>query len=418
MRGVLIVGSFAALTLMGCGHAAVCPPAAKTAPIASSTETDRFGASTTFRVDKAALRAGGMTAKQMTRLEASAFRYSRMLAGQFEARTCWSFRDVRWHLPVVAVHGDAHLEQFVVTNNTFGVEDFDKAGYGPAVVDLVRYSASIELACREATFPCDPKKAVDRYFTEYRASLDKMPDRSHPPTVVERMRRKAPQRRAAWLDWVDAQMGPLTPEHEALARKGWKTFADLQIAVVPDRSAEFYEIARVGELRMGVGSALERKILVRIRGPSNDPNDDVVLEARAGEAPGASGCVWRPAHGSSLHVLTFMALLGPRMPEVFGYVDLTDKPDERPFWVQAWHPGYVELTLDDIHSQDELEELAVDAARQLAGHFWTRFVDPLRGYQRYAQLRAFDTTRERAVALSSELAREVIVEWDRFRKTP
>lgn len=415
MRGVLIFGSVA-LAVAGCGHAPVCPPAGKAATMPS--EGDRFGATSSFRVDKAALRVNGAADKQVTRLETSALRYSRMLAGQFEARTCWAFRDVRWHLPVVAVHGDAHVEQFVVTNNSHGVEDFDKAGYGPAVVDLVRYAASIDLACREASFPCDAKKAIDSYFSAYRASLDKQPDRSHAPAVVERLRKKAPQRRAAWLEWVDAQMGPLSPAHEVFARKGWKTFADLQSAVVPERPAEFYEIVRFGELRMGVGSALERKILVRIRGPSADPNDDVVLEARAGEAPGASGCVWRPAHGGSLHVLTFMALLGPRMPEVFGYVELNDKPDERPFWVQSWHPGYVEVTLGDIQSQRELEELAVDAARQLAGHFWTRFVDPLRGYQRYAQLSAFDVTRERAVALASQLAGEVVVEWNQFRKSP
>ena len=414
MRGVLIVSLIVGLTVAGCGHAAVCPPTER----AASAELDHFGESSSFRIDKAALRSSGVTARQVTKLEASAFRYSRMLARQVESRTCWSFRDLRWRLPVVAVHGDAHVEQFVVTSGTHGLEDFDRAGFGPAVVDLVRYAASIDLACREATFPCDAKKAIASYFTAYRASLDKPADRSRAPAVVERLRRKAPQGRGAWLEWVDAQMGPLSPAHETAARRGWKTFADLQSAVVPERPASFYEITRVGELRMGVGSALERKILVRIHGPSADPVDDVVLEARAGEAPGASGCVWRPAHGGSLHVLTFMSLLGPRMPDVFGYVELDDKPGDRPFWVQSWLPGYVEITLEDIHSQEELEELAVDAARQLAGHFWTRFPDPLRGYQRYAQLQGFDATRERAIALASELAREVVVEWDHFRKTP
>ena len=34
----------------------------------------------------------------------------------------------------MAVHGDAHIEQFVVTDDSYGLEDFDQAGYGPAVV--------------------------------------------------------------------------------------------------------------------------------------------------------------------------------------------------------------------------------------------------------------------------------------------
>lgn len=90
----------------------------------------------------------------------------------------------------------------------------------------------------------------------------------------------------------------------------------------------------------------------------------------------------------------------------------------RPFWVQSWHPGYVELALSDIQSQEELEEVAEDAARKLAGHFWTRLPEPLRVYHRYTQLQAFDLVRERAGRLATELAREVIVEWERFRTTP
>jgi uncharacterized protein (DUF2252 family) len=38
----------------------------------------------------------------------------------------------------------------VVTDDDFGLADFDSAGYGPAIVDLVRYAASLHLACRES----------------------------------------------------------------------------------------------------------------------------------------------------------------------------------------------------------------------------------------------------------------------------
>jgi hypothetical protein len=86
--------------------------------------------------------------------------------------------------------------------------------------------------------------------------------------------------------------------------------------------------------------------------------------------------------------------------------------------VQSWEPGYVELSLADVNTQEELEEVAIEAAQQLAGHFWTRFPEPLRVYQRYAQLQGFDLVRERAIKLASELAREVVVEWERFRAMP
>jgi hypothetical protein len=210
-------------------------------------------------------------------------------------------------------------------------------------------------------------------------------------------------------------MAPLSKAEEERTRKSWAAFRDLQRAVLPERPAEFYEIVRMGELKMGVGSALERKMLFRIRGPSTDPLDDVVLEARSGDLTESSGCVWRPSHGSALHVLLFMSLLGPRMPDVIGFVSLERAPDNRPFWVQSWNPGYVELSIGDIQSQAELEELAISAGQQLAGHFWTKFPEQLRAYQRFAQLQAFDLVRARVVTLAKDLAREIVDEQAKFK---
>ena len=81
-----------------------------------------------------------------TRWARASFGYFRTLARQFDARTCYEFRDLRWRLPSVAVHGDAHIEQFAITDTLYGLTDFDRSGFGPSVVDLVRYSASIHLA--------------------------------------------------------------------------------------------------------------------------------------------------------------------------------------------------------------------------------------------------------------------------------
>ena len=108
-----------------------------------------------FRVDKARLRADGASDALIARVTARALRYFRLLARASSARTCHEFRDLRWRLPAVAVHGDAHLEQFVVTGQSFGLGDFDMSGFGPAVVDMVRYAASLHVACREMPWACD-----------------------------------------------------------------------------------------------------------------------------------------------------------------------------------------------------------------------------------------------------------------------
>ena len=77
-----------------------------------------FGEPASFRLDKGTLRSQGASAALVEKVGASAFRYFRLLARQFAARTCFEFRDLRWRLPAVAVHGDPHIEQFVVTSHS------------------------------------------------------------------------------------------------------------------------------------------------------------------------------------------------------------------------------------------------------------------------------------------------------------
>lgn len=386
-------------------------PAAPAAPCAG----DGFGAAASFKLDRATLRGEGATDALLAKLDGSAYRYFRLLARPFEARTCHAFEDLRWRLPVVAIHGDAHLEQFVVTHESYGLEDFDQAGFGPAVVDLVRYATSIHLACRELKGACDADHAVAHYFDSYRAALDHAPVEGAPPSVVERLRARSPRTRAAWLDWAQKLMVPLPAEIESTARAGWTRFVALQLDVNTERPASFYDIEKVGALTMGFGSATERKLLVRIRGATADPGDDLILEARAGDASRGPQCIARPKNGGSMQVLTFMAVLGRRLPDVFGFVTPSDAPGEREFWVQAWDPGYTELSIEDVAEQEALDAVVTDAANQLAGHFWTRFPEALRGHQRHAQLVAFDATRARAERLSRELADEVVREWTAFR---
>lgn len=373
-----------------------------------------FGERASFRLNKAALRAQGGSPALLERVGASPFRYFRMLTRQFDARTCYEFRDLRWRLPSVAVHGDAHIEQFVVTDDWYGLADFDRAGFGPAVVDLVRYGASIHLACREVQWPCDPGRAVTAYFNAYRAALDHPVARSQ-PAVVDRVRAAALQDRQTWLQWAEDLMQTLPPVREQAIRDGWLQFVALMRATSPERPEAFYRIARLGAVEIGIGSALEPKVLIRIAGPTDMPEDDLILEARVTPAPDGPECVSRPTNGGSLHVFMLSSLLGQRLPEVFGFLP-RDGGELRELWIHSWDHGYRELSWANLRSQADVNELAIDAGTQLAGHFWTAFPEPLRGHQRFAQLRAFDTTEGRARDLAGALARETVTEWDRFRR--
>jgi len=384
------------------------------APAATRSPNVPFGERASLRIEKTTLRAQGASPALLTRLDGSAFRYFRLLANQFSARVCFGFRDLQWRLPAVAVHGDAHLEQFVITRQSYGLEDFDRAGFGPAVVDLVRYAASLHLACREVGWRCNSDQAVAAYFDAYHAALEGPITRTA-PSLVGRLRAE-PQESETWLQWAESLMLPLPAPEEEELRKGWGRFVRLMQDTRPERTEAFYRIVRVGRLVIGLGSALEPKMLIRIAGPSARSDDDVVLEARLAARPSGRECVLRPLNGGPLHALLWTVLLGPRLPDVFGFVPGDDAREAPEFWVQSWDPGYRELSLADPGSQSDVNELAVDAGHQLAGLSWTQFPAPLRGHQRFAQLRAFEMTSDRARRLARDLAAETVTAWERFRK--
>jgi hypothetical protein len=384
------------------------------APAQAQPSLAPFGDNVSLALEKASLRARGASDELIAKIDASPYRYFRLLGPLVSARTCFAFQDFRWRLPSVAVHGDAHLEQFVVTGKTFGMEDFDQAGFGPAIVDLVRYAASIHVACRKVAWKCDADQAVAAYFKAYRDALDR-PGAAAAPAIVDRLRRGSPQDAAAWLSWVDSQIHALPADEEALYRRSWTRLVALLTEAQPNRPASEYEIQRLGRIEIGVGSALEKKILARTRGPSDSPADDLILEARLTTRPTGRECVWRPPHGGSLHVILFTSVLGRRMPDIYGFLPQEQDPTAPEWWVQSWESGYRELSLADLESQTDLDELAADAAYQLGGHFWKTFPEPLRQYLRFAQLRAFDLVEERARKLSRELADESVAGWERFR---
>jgi hypothetical protein len=155
-------------------------------------------------------------------------------------------------------------------------------------------------------------------------------------------------------------------------------------------------------------------MLIRITGATDDPLDDVILEARYHSLPEYRGCVWRPT-GGSLNVFMLTSLLAHPLPKVFGVLPNPGGDELPEIWIQSWERGYRELSLSDIRDQADLNALATDAGTQLAGHFWLTSPEALRGYERFTQLRAFELTERRARDLARSLARDVIAEWGRFR---
>jgi hypothetical protein len=267
------------------------------------------------------------------------------------------------------------------------------------------------VACADVSWPCDASVPVERFLDAYRAALVAEPSPAE-PSVVARLRGRAPGSPEPWLDWVESLMQPLPAETSAQVNGHFRRFGRLMRNIRPDLAETTFDVVHLGSLRMGFGSAFERKLLFRVAGPTDAPEDDLVIEAREGTPPASDGCVWRPSYGESV-VLMFSAVLGRRMPDIHCFVPLL--PDAPRFWLQQWDRGYVELDLSDVRDQRELQEVAVDAARQLGGHLWRSYPAALLPYQLHAQRDAFDATRPRVASLARELALETLRAWEEFR---
>src|SRR5687767_5725717 len=74
------------------------------------------------------------TPELIKRLRADPYDYFRFVNRSWIARVCDDFgRDLEG-LPVIRLHGDAHVEQFALTRDAWGLDDFDDSARGPAVV--------------------------------------------------------------------------------------------------------------------------------------------------------------------------------------------------------------------------------------------------------------------------------------------
>lgn len=356
-------------------------------------------------LDAKALHERGAPKALLDRMRRDAFTYFRMLAEPYELRVCNAFADLIPELPITAVEGDAHVAQFAVTSDSYGLDDFDRGGFGPPVVDLVRYAASLHIACRQATFPCDGEASVERLLAAYRTAL-LTPGPSREPRVVSRMRGRASTRKQ-WLAMLQGQWSLLDATIEREVRAVWADYVRKQ---APGALPPMTSILAIGAIHTGVGSTTARRALLRIGGATENPEDDLIIEVRRGARSPAQSCVWRGPPSESITLLA-MSLVRRDMPAMHGFVLGT-----APAWIQSWDPSYVELSLRDLASQRDLDELAVDAAHQLAGHTWSSYPDRLQATQRRAQLAAFDRTHARVATTAHRLADETIAAWTRFAR--
>jgi hypothetical protein len=356
------------------------------------------------------------------RLRTDPFTYFRFVNRPWVARVCDVFEGDLGDVPIVRLHGDAHLEQFAFTNDAWGLDDFDDSARGPAIVDIVRFLGSIDVAVRQRGWLPERAALFDRFFEGYRRGLAQDGFQPPEPDIVRRLRTQTPSTRQAFLARGESQMQPMTDDAMNAVVAGMEIFSRLLRDEKPDLPPDYFRVMRAGWLRMGVGSAVDEKILVRVQGPTTDPDDDELLEGKVVRNLSGLACLEGRSNPPTLRVITGSRQLGRLkhniladapallLPEI-----LTGGEPLRDWWIRSWDPSYGEIRLSDLASVDDLQAIVLDSGAQLgAGNLERESGEPAEAI-RQRSLASLARLEGRLRREATALVDDVLRGWEELR---
>ena len=363
------------------------------------------------------------TPKLIQELRADPYDYFRFVNRPWIARVCDDFSSDLEGLPVVRLHGDAHVEQFALTQDAWGIDDFDDSARGPAVVDIVRFLGSIDLVARRRSWEKDRDRLFDRFVEGYKQGLIEPNHSPHRPDIVRRLRPATPATRAALLTWGESKMQPLTDASMKAVAAGMEAFAQIMLLERPDLGPEYFRLVRAGSIQSGVGSAVTPKIMIRVRGPSDDPADDELLESKKiGDLSGLS-CLKTPMVNPTLRIIDGSKQLGRLRhnilaagPELIVPEVMARGERLQDWWIRSLDPSYTQIRLSDLRSVGDLAAISYDAGVQLgAGRLQDRTV-LLSAYDRKRLLGATGRLEKRYRQEATKLVDDLLQRWREFAK--
>lgn len=308
------------------------------------------------------------------RLRADAFTYFRFINRTWTARVCEALADLT-DAPIVRLHGDAHVEQFAVTKDAWGLGDFDDTTRGPAFIDIVRFLGSIDLAARQRGWTGDREALFDRFLEGYRLGLSNADYRPREPDIVRRLRRQAPKTRAAYLQWGESLMQPMEEAEFKSVVRGMGDFERFIRRERPELAPEYFTVIRAGYLRIGVGSATTLKVLIRLQGPTTAPGDDVLIEAKEVTNLEGLGCLEESKTPQAVRVINGTRQIGRLKHDILAVGPTVLMPAAAgraqhwlDWWIASWEPSYREVHLSDLRSVTDLAEIAFDSGVQLGAN--------------------------------------------------
>jgi hypothetical protein len=237
------------------------------------------------------------------------------------------------------------------------------------------------------------------------------------PAVVARLRPAVKRDQATFLEWAESLMLPLTPDQSARAKEELEELGRFLAAAQPNLHAEEFALKKVGRLEMGLGSLVTPKYLIRVEGPTPNPGDDVILEAKELSDLSGIDCLNDARLGEAARVIDGSEQVGRLRHSVLSIVPGTgpETPTaaERPWWIRTWDSTYGELQLSDITSREDLAQIARDAGAQLgATNLRGRAAEDGRA-ARTQELAAVTRLEPRIRALAREMSQRVVEAWEK-----
>ena len=409
MRAALAATTFALFALLGaCSATPPAEPASPTDPSRTSAITSSPAPAPTVPTPPMAddplevstnWAAFERVPKLPRKIAKDPYAYFRFINPQFSTAVCTELGDFGGGAPVVPLHGDAHLEQYALTDIGRGLTDFDDMATGPAVIDLARMTTSLVLVARMRRFSEDA--AVDAFVGGYREGLA---GRDAPrPSVIAELKRMNKHDTKGFLDGAERMMLPVTEDPTLDESEMRGTLGELERAMrANDRSIPpwFFEVKKLGPFHAGIGSSLDRKFLARLEGMTKNPLDDRVIELKFVGDRKLAPCVKRRLEHEPTDLRADIPL------EVFDRFLVPTFVATSEAWAQEWYPNFFEVESETI-GEAQLAEVARDAGALLAREH-VRGASP--------QNLAIDAARQaRLLASSKKLATRVERAWKKFR---
>lgn len=346
----------------------------------------------------------------LERILSSPHGYFRFINIPFSSEVCRLFEESSGGTVSINLHGDGHLEQYAVTDLGRGLTDFDDTSTGPAVLDLLRLGVSLDLMTRARGWVEHSDSLFETFLAAYRAALEDTDYELGEPAYAAAIREEFSFDREAYFEWVQSIMERLEPTAADELESAFESYTEVMLEERPDLDPGFFAIQDLGRLRIGIGSALDLKYLVRIAGETDDPNDDIVAEVKEVRSLAGIPCIT-----IAQAIDPFRILLGQSRIayEPYGYLG-TLRMQNRSFWVHAWVDNYREVKVDEsFASVDELREVVADIGVQLGkGHPKMEEFDL---QLRRECLRLLDENEGRIRELRRQLAEQTVAAWERFR---